>query len=91
MEKNNILENLKHRLIVSCQALKDEPLNSSFIMSKMAKAALEGGACAIRANSIEDINAIKEETGAIVIGIIKKEYSNSDIHITPTNEEVENY
>ncbi len=88
MEKKNILDNLKNKLIVSCQALKDEPLNSSFIMSKMAKAALEGGACAIRSNSIEDINAIKKETGAIVIGIIKKEYSNSDIHITPTNEEI---
>ncbi len=33
---------LPHGLIVSCQALPDEPLRSTFIMSKMALAAYEG-------------------------------------------------
>ena len=42
-------EKLKGRLIVSCQALPDEPLHSAFIMGRMARAAKEGGACAIRA------------------------------------------
>ena len=37
-------ENLRSKLIVSCQALEDEPLHSSFIMGRMAKAAYEGGA-----------------------------------------------
>ena len=36
-------ENLQSRLIVSCQALENEPLHSSFIMGRMAKAAYEGG------------------------------------------------
>ena len=31
-------------LIVSCQALENEPLHSSFIMSRMAVAAKQGGA-----------------------------------------------
>ena len=34
---------IKGALIVSCQALADEPLHSSFIMSKMALAAKQGG------------------------------------------------
>ena len=42
-------ENLRSKLIVSCQALEDEPLHSSFIMGRMAKAAYEGGAAGIRA------------------------------------------
>ena len=52
---------LPQGLIVSCQALPEEPLHSSFIMSKMALAAYQGGAVGIRANSIEDIVAIGEE------------------------------
>ncbi|MDU5373495.1 MAG: N-acetylmannosamine-6-phosphate 2-epimerase, partial [Anaerococcus vaginalis] len=38
------LEKLRGKLIVSCQALDDEPLHSSFIMGKMALAAKIGGA-----------------------------------------------
>lgn len=54
-----LLEKLKGNLIVSCQALEDEPLYSAFIMGRMAKAAKEGGAVAIRANSVADINEKK--------------------------------
>lgn len=52
-------ENLRSKLIVSCQALEDEPLHSSFIMGRMAKAAYEGGAAGIRANTVEDILEIE--------------------------------
>lgn len=79
---------IKNQFIVSCQALSDEPLHSSYIMGKMAKAAQLGGAGAIRANSISDIKAIKQEVNLPIIGIIKKEYDNSPIHITPTMDEV---
>lgn len=76
-------------LIVSCQALEDEPLHSSFIMSKMALAAKQGGAIAIRANTVEDIKAIKEEVDLPIIGIIKKDYPNMVSYITPTIKEVQ--
>jgi len=83
------LKQLKGTLIVSCQALEDEPLYSSFIMSKMALAAYQGGAKGIRANSYDDIVAIKKEVPLPVIGLIKKEYEQSPVYITPTLAEVD--
>ncbi|MBS3507215.1 N-acetylmannosamine-6-phosphate 2-epimerase [Staphylococcus aureus] len=80
---------LPHGLIVSCQALPDEPLHSSFIMSKMALAAYEGGAVGIRANTKEDILVIKETVDLPVIGIVKRDYDRSDVFITATSKEVD--
>lgn len=84
-----MLEKVKGGLIVSCQALKGEPLHSSFIMGKMAKAAEEGGAVGIRANSAVDINEIAKNTSLPIIGIVKKVYSDSPIYITPTMKEID--
>lgn len=85
----NVIELIEKGLIVSCQALEDEPLHSSFIMSKMAFAAKQGGATGIRANSYEDIVEIKKAVDLPVIGIVKRVYEDSDIYITPTIEEID--
>lgn len=82
-------ENLRSKLIVSCQALEDEPLHSSFIMGRMAKAAYEGGAAGIRANTVEDILEIRKNVSLPIIGIIKEVYDNSEVYITPTLKEVD--
>lgn len=82
-------ERLKGNLIVSCQALEDEPLHSSFIMGRMAIAAEQGGASGIRANSVEDIREIKKMVDLPVIGIIKRNYENSDAFITATMKEID--
>ena len=80
---------LKGKLIVSCQALPQEPLHSSFIMGRMARAAKEGGAAGIRANTKEAIKEIQEVTGLPVIGIVKRDYPDSAVYITPTMKEIE--
>lgn len=84
-----ILEKLKGKLIVSCQALPDEPLHSSFIMSRMAVAAQEGGAAGIRAQSKADIIAIREVCDLPIIGIVKRNYEDSEVFITATAIEVQ--
>ena len=86
--KQKIFDGIKRQLIVSCQALPEEPLHSSFIMGKMAYAAMLGGAKGIRANSIEDIREIKKMVELPIIGIIKKTCDGSDVFITPTCNEV---
>ncbi|GAA0744656.1 N-acetylmannosamine-6-phosphate 2-epimerase [Clostridium oceanicum] len=84
-----MLKDIHKKLIVSCQALEDEPLYSSFIMGRMAKAAKEGGAVAIRAQSRQDIEEIKKVTSLPVIGLVKRKYDDSDIYITPTKVEID--
>ncbi|MBC6127777.1 N-acetylmannosamine-6-phosphate 2-epimerase [Listeria booriae] len=85
---NSFLKKVRGKLIVSCQALPEEPLHSSFVMSKMAIAAVEGGAAGIRSNSVADIQAIREAVSVPVIGIIKEVYPDSPVFITPTIKEV---
>lgn len=85
----NYLEALKGHLIVSCQALPHEPLHSSFIMGRMALAAKEGGAKGIRANTKEDILEIKKNVDLPVIGIVKRDYDDSNVYITPTMREID--
>lgn len=85
----NMLEKVKSKLIASCQALEDEPLHSSYIMGRMAVAVEEGGASGIRANSKEDIIEIKKNTTLPVVGIVKRDYADSEIYITATMEEID--
>ena len=89
IKMNPRIENLKGKLIVSCQALPDEPLHSSFIMGRMALAAKQGGASGIRANTKEDIKEIQSQVDLPIIGIVKRDYDDSDIYITPTMKEIE--
>lgn len=83
------MEELRHKLIVSCQALPDEPLHSDFIMARMAVAAKEGGASGIRSNSVVDITAIQKAVDLPIIGIIKRDYEGADVYITATMKEVD--
>lgn len=86
--KDEVLKKLKGGLIVSCQALENEPLHSSVIMMRMAKAAQIGGAVGIRANSKEDCIEIKKNINLPLIAIYKKVYGTYEVFITPTIEEV---
>lgn len=86
---NQKISQLKGKLIVSCQALPHEPLHSSFIMGRMALAAREGGACGIRANTKEDIKEIQSQVDLPIIGIVKRDYPDCSVYITPTMKEID--
>ena len=84
MKAEAFLAAVKGKLIVSCQALEDEPLHGAGIMVKMALAAKIGGAAAIRANGPADIRAIKAAVDLPLIGLYKR--GDSGVYITPTFE-----
>lgn len=86
---NNKIETVHKKLIVSCQALPEEPLHSSFIMGRMALAAKEGGAAGIRANTKEDIAEIRKNVDLPIIGIVKRDYPDCKVYITPTMKEID--
>jgi N-acylglucosamine-6-phosphate 2-epimerase len=79
---------LNKGLIVSCQALENEPLYGGDTMRKMAIAAQMSDAVGIRTNGVHDIKSIKEAVDLPVIGLIKRTLSGSSIFITPTWQEV---
>lgn len=87
---DELLEDIRHSLIISCQALPGEPLycEEMSLMPFMAKAAQMAGSKCIRTSSTRDVAAIKEATGLPVIGLIKRPYEGYDAYITPTMQEI---
>lgn len=88
---NEILDAVKGSIIVSCQALPDEPLycEQMSLMPFMAKAAQMAGSKCIRTSSVRDVTAIKEATGLPVIGLVKRRYDGYEPYITPTMQEID--
>ncbi len=84
MDLMALVEQIRGGLIVSCQALPDEPLYGSEIMARMAVAAYQGGARAIRANTPQDIAAIRQRVNLPLIGLYKEDVPGYPVYITPT-------
>lgn len=79
---NALIESLKGKLIVSCQAYMGEPLRCPETMAQMARACELGGAAAIRCQGLADIAAIKGRCEVPVIGLWKE--GHEGVYITPT-------
>ncbi len=83
---NPLIESLRGKLIVSCQALPGNPLRDTGCIARLAEAAVQGGAAAIRANGVDDLAAIRARVRVPVIGINKSEPSPDIPYITPSFE-----
>jgi len=80
---HKFIQQVENQLIVSCQALSDEALFGSDIMAKMAISVARGGARAIRANTPEDVKAIRQAVDLPLIGLYKEILPGYDVIITP--------
>ena len=91
MRKEEIFQQIRGKLIVSCQANEEEnPFNPPEEMTRMAKAAAIGGCAGFRANRPENVRMIKEAfPDKVMIGIWKVVTEGCDVYITPTMKEVE--
>lgn len=77
-----MLEPLRGGLIVSCQAYAGEPMRHPETMAQMAAAVTEGGAVAVRAQGLADIQLVSARVDVPVIGIWKD--GDRGVFITPT-------
>ncbi|OMH36976.1 N-acetylmannosamine-6-phosphate 2-epimerase [Tersicoccus sp. Bi-70] len=78
-----VVDALRGRLIVSCQAYPGEPMRHPETMAQIAQAAVAGGAAGIRAQGLADIALIADRLpGVPLIGLRK--VGAEGVFITPT-------
>lgn len=66
-----IIETLKNKVIVSCQAMPREPLHRAEAMTAMMKSVLNGGAGGLRVAGARDVIYAKKMTDVPIIGLTK--------------------
>ncbi len=71
-------------LIVSCQARDGHPMHAPAVIAAMARAAVAGGAVAVRINGEDDIREVRRVVDVPIIGIRKVTTPESPVYITPT-------
>ncbi len=83
-----ILEQLRHGLIASCQPVRGGPLDRPQLVAALAQATLAGGAVGLRIEGLADLEATRTVTSSPIIGLVKREVPGSPIYITPELSDV---
>ncbi|HIT92809.1 MAG TPA: N-acetylmannosamine-6-phosphate 2-epimerase [Candidatus Stercorousia faecigallinarum] len=88
----NIINRLKGKVVVSCQAMPSEPLYLEKCMAAMMKSVVKGGAGGLRVAGARDVKNAKHLFDVPVIGLTKPDIIPSNwqeiVYITPTLKEV---
>ncbi|MCA5892220.1 putative N-acetylmannosamine-6-phosphate 2-epimerase [Isoptericola sp. NEAU-Y5] len=80
--RERVLDAMRGRLTVSCQAYPGEPLRDPRTTAQMARAVVAGGAAAVRAQGLEDVAAVVAAVDVPVVGLWKD--GEDGVFITPT-------
>ena len=88
-----IIKNLKNKIIVSVQAMPDEPLYKEDCMIAMMQSVITGGAGGLRVAGVRDVKNAKKLFDIPVIGITKPDKLPENwqevVYITPTLKDVD--
>lgn len=83
-----MIEKLRNKVIVSCQAMPSEPLYKEECMIAMMQSVVKGGAAGLRVAGIRDVANAKKLFDVPVIGLTKPEVIPKNykeiVYITPT-------
>lgn len=88
-KQDSILKALQGKLVASCQPVDFGPMDRVDIVVAMAQASLNGGAGGLRIEGAEKVKAVVKAVDAPVIGIIKRDFEDSDVRITALMEDVQ--
>lgn len=77
------IEQLRHRLVVSCQAPIDSPLHEPNVIAAMAQAAVNRGAAGVRIDTPAHIQAVRQQVDSPIIGLWKQQIPGYEVYITP--------
>jgi N-acylglucosamine-6-phosphate 2-epimerase len=80
---NSLFQQLRGRIVVSCQASEGDPLDDLDTLTRIATSVLRGGAGGLRAEGASRIAAFRSLTELPIIGIVKAYDANGDVYITP--------
>lgn len=76
-------------IVASVQADAGTPLDNPQTLLASAQASLNEGVQVLRLQGVGNIQVIRAATGVPVIGLVKREYPDSEVYITPTKAEVD--
>lgn len=81
-------EQLSGGLVVSCQPVEHGWLDHDETVVRMARAAVEGGAQALRLEGAHRVAMVRQALPTPLIGIVKRDVAGSPVRITPLEEDV---
>jgi len=76
-------------LIVSVQASPHSPLDHPDTLLRLAKASLKQGVKCVRIEGVKNLRVMQPEMKVPVIGLLKREYGNNPVYITPTAQDAD--
>ncbi|MER9163160.1 putative N-acetylmannosamine-6-phosphate 2-epimerase [Mesorhizobium sp. M0715] len=82
-------EDITNSLIVSCQPVPGGPMDSAQFVTGFARAAVEAGAKALRIESVFYVAAARLAVRVPIIGIVKRDLTDSPVRITPYLADIE--
>ncbi|MFM8767265.1 MAG: N-acetylmannosamine-6-phosphate 2-epimerase [Rubrivivax sp.] len=79
---------LRGGLVVSCQPVDGGPMDDDGVVARMALAAVAAGAVAVRIEGAQRLAVVRQAVGVPIIGIVKRDLTDSSVRITPFVEDV---
>ena len=84
-----LLARLREAPLVASVQASPGPLDHEDTLLRLARASLQEGVSVVRLEGVKTIRKLMPVMGVPVIGLLKRDYPDSDVYITPTAQDVD--